>query len=405
MAEELREDALALYGGTPVRDTGMPPRLAFGDDEVRCLSDAIEYYTKREQDPPYQGIFEEEFCSVFARFMGGGFADAVSTGTSAVYVALAALDLPKGSEVIMSPVTDSGPLNSIILQGYVPVIADSIPKSYNIGVEQFLERVTPRTTAVLAVHCGGEPLDGDSLVAEAHKKGVKVLEDCSQATGALWKGRRVGVFGDIAAFSTMYRKNLIAGASSGIVYTQNTPMYRRALAHADRGKQVWRNDVNQNDPGNALFPALNFNTDELSCAIGLASLRRLQDTIDKRVAFIKRLIALMSESKVCSPYHFHDGFSPFFFPVFVDTDMIRCSKTTFAEAVAAEGIGLNPHYGCVISSWEWAKPYLSDGFIAENALNTQNRSFNLSINERYGEKEAQDIVSAILKVESYFLKR
>jgi len=397
---------LAIYGGSRVRQKKMPWRQAFGPDEIAHLMSVIEYYQAREEDPPYQGYFEQKFCDAFADFMGGGFADAVATGTASIYIALEALQLPRGSEVIISPVTDSGPLNCIILQGLVPVLADSAPNSFNIGVDQFLERVTPNTSAILAVHCAGEPLEIDKLVSEAHKRNIRVLEDCSQAPGATWKGRKVGSFGDIAAFSTMYRKTLNTGSSGGLVYAKDEEMYRRALAYADRGKSVWKEDINLCDPTHAVFPALNFNTGELSCAIGLSSLKRLQEAVDKRVSFLSRLIGLIeSESEVCKPYAFHKGFSPFFFPVFVDREKLNCSKITFAQAVAAEGIGLNPHYGCVVSSWPWARPYLSDDFVTANALSTRDRSFNLFLNERYGEEEAQDTLAAILKVEKYFMKK
>ena len=401
----LVKETLAINGGKPVREKAMPDRIAFGDDEVSQLMSAVEYYRSRNQDPPYQGHFEQKFCEAFADFMGGGYADAVSTGTASVFVALAALDLPPKSEVIISPVTDSGPLNCIIMQGLTPVVADSAPDSYNMGVEQFLERVTQNTSAVLAVHCGGEPLEIDRLVEEAHKRGIKVLEDCSQAPGAVWKGQKVGAFGDIAAFSTMYRKNLASCGSGGLVYSKDKDMYRRALACADRGKQVWRTDINQNDPGMALFPALNFHSNELSCSVGLSSLNRLQDTIDKRVSFLSGLAGrIESQSEVCRPYTFNRDFSPFFFPVFVDTDKITCSKIDFAKALVAEGISLNIHYGCVITGWEWARPYLSDDFVSTNAQDMCEKSFNLFLNEQYGEEEAIDIINAILKVENAFKK-
>ncbi|MQF67089.1 glutamine--scyllo-inositol aminotransferase [SAR202 cluster bacterium AD-802-F09_MRT_200m] len=384
----------------------MPARMAFGDQEVASLMSAVDYYRANEQDPPYQGHFEELYCEAIADFMGGGYADAVSSGTAAVFVALAALDLPPKSEVIISPVTDSGPLNCIILQGFVPVVADSAPDSYNMGVEQFLERVTPNTSAVLAVHCAGEQLEIDLLVEEAHERGIKVLEDVSQATGAVWKGKKLGTFGDIAAFSTMYRKTLSAGASSGFVYSLDIDTYHRALAHADRGKPIWEaGRLNLNDPGLALFPALNFNTNELSCAIGHSSLNRLQESIDRRVSFLSSLIPLIeSNSRVCRPYAFNTDFSPFFYPIFVDADKLACSKIDFAKALIAEGIDLHPDYGCVVRCWTWAEPYFSDDFMTTNAISTRDRSFNLFLNERYGEEEVQDVISAIVKVENFFSK-
>jgi perosamine synthetase len=279
MPDSSETERLAIHGGSPVRSMPMPVREAFGDHEAEALQEVIAYYRSRRIDPPYQGPFETKFCEAFSEFMGGGFADGVSTGTAACYVALAALDLPERSEVIISPVTDSGPLNSIIIQGHIPVVADSRPDSYNMGVEQFLERVTPNTKAVLAVHSSGEPLEIDRITEEAHKRGIKVLEDCSQAPGAACNGRRVGAFGDVAAFSTMYRKTLSSGGSGGLVFTTSEDTYRLAMAHADRGKATWRTDINLADPSLAQFVALNFNTNEFSSAIGIASLARLQDEL------------------------------------------------------------------------------------------------------------------------------
>ncbi|MDO9081993.1 MAG: DegT/DnrJ/EryC1/StrS family aminotransferase [Humidesulfovibrio sp.] len=396
-------NTLAIHGGEKLRTTPMPARLAFGPAERQALLEAVDFYASRQEDPPYQGRFEEEFCRRFAEFHGGGYADAVSSGTASVFVALAALGLPKGSEVIISPVTDSGPLNCIIMLGLVPVLADSAPDDYNMGLEQLASRFTERTSGVLAVHSAGQPLAIDAMVEAAHARGVKVLEDCSQAPGAMWKGRRVGTYGDIAAFSTMYRKTLTAGASGGVVYSPTEEMYRTALAHADRGKPAWRKDLDLRDPGHALFPALNFNTDELACAIGCASLKRLDEAVGLRRAFLERLCAeLPKASRCCRPSRVDPGCSPFYFPILVNPGAITCSKTDFARAVAAEGIGLGEHYGCVVNSWDFARRYFADDFVTENALSMRDRSFNLYVNERYGEQEVEDVVAAIAKVEAWY---
>ncbi len=397
---------LAIHGGSPTRSKKMPARFSLSEGEVAMLMECLAYYRERGEDPGYQSVYEDKYCEEFAAFHGGGYADGVSCGTAGVFVGLRALDLPPKSEVIISPVTDSGPLGAIILQGFVPVVADAAVNSLNMGVEQFLERITPRTSALVAIHAGGEPLEIDRIVQEAHQRGIKVLEDCSQAPGAVWNGQRVGAFGDIAAFSTMYRKTLAAGGSSGIVYTKDLELYRNAQRHADRGKPVWKkHELDLRNPGYAAFPALNFNTDEIRCAIGLASLRRLQDSIDKRMAFTRELVSRMrKECVVVSPCNFHDGFSPFYFSIFVDVTKISCSKIEFAEAVLAEGIGLGTHYGCLVSTWPWAQPYLSDDFVTVNAIDTRDRSFNLYVNECYGSEEVDDCIAAFLKVEQHFLK-
>jgi perosamine synthetase len=397
--------ALAIHGGERVRKTPMPARLALGDNERQMVQTVLDYYRERNIDPGYEGYFEKMYCRAFADMMGGGYADAVATGTSALYIAMAALDLPKGSEVIVSAITDPGSLAAIVLNGLKPRVADSKPGSYNIGVEQFAARITPNVKGAMIVHAAGQPAEIDKIIEVAHANGIKVLEDCAQSHGALVRARRIGTFGDIAAFSTMYRKAHMTGPSGGVVFTRDLDMHRRAVAHADRGKPRWREDFSDRDPSAYLFPALNHNTDEISCGIGLASLGRLRSTIVNRLAFVSDFVArLVDASDVCSPYPFSPTDSPFFYPVMVDCDAITCSKIEFAEAVRAEGIDLNPHYRFVVPDWPYIRPYLADDFDAPNAHNVCNRSFNLYLNENYGECEARDIVKAIVKVEKHFAK-
>jgi perosamine synthetase len=396
---------LAIHGGEPVRKTPMPARLALGNSERQMIQSVLDYYRERNVDPGYEGDFEKMYCRAFVDMMGGGYADAVATGTSALYIAIAALNLPKGSEVIVSPITDPGTLSAIVLNGLKPRLADSKPGSYNVGVEQFAERITPHVTGAIIVHAAGQAAEIDKIVEVARGRGIKVVEDCSQAHGALLRAKRIGTFGDIAAFSTMYRKAHMTGPSGGVVFTRDAELYRLAIAHADRGKPRWREDFSDRDPSAYLFPALNHNTDEISCAIGLASLARLRGTIISRLAFVSDFVArLIDASSVCSPYPFSPTDSPFFYPVMIDCHAIACSKVEFAEAVRVEGIDLNPHYRFVVSDWPYMQPYLADDFNVPNAHDVCDRSFNLYLNEHYGEREARDAVKAIVKVEKHFAK-
>ncbi|MFQ5955051.1 MAG: DegT/DnrJ/EryC1/StrS family aminotransferase [Kiloniellales bacterium] len=404
MGQAVKMAELAVHGGEPVRREPMPPRFAVGPEERKMIEEALAYYQSGGEDPGYQGHFEERYCRAFAEAMDGGYADAVATGTAALYVALAALDLPQGGEVLVSPITDPGTLSAIILNRLVPRLADSAPGSYNMGVDEMLTRLTPGTCAVLVVHAAGRAAGIDGIVAEASARGLRVIEDCSQAHGARHSGQPVGTFGDIAAFSTMYRKAHITGGCGGVVFTRDRELYRRALAHADRGKPRWRPDFDDRDPTGFLFPALNLHADELSCAIGLASLERLPETIRRRTAFVAEAAELIeTRSAACRACPHSPDDSPFFHPVLVDADRLSCTKRTFAEAVRAEGIGLNPHYQYVVCEWPWVKRYLADGFDCPNARDIRDRSFNLYLNENYGRREAEDIAVAIAKVEDYFV--
>ncbi len=395
---------LAIHGGTKVRAEPMPPRIALGPDEVRMVEECLAYYRDRQIDPGYQGPFEKLYTDAFVAFMGGGYADAVATGTSALFVAIAALELPKGSDVLVSPITDPGTLAAIILNGLRPRLADARHDNFNMGAPEFRARATESVKGLILVHSIGQAVqDIEEIVAEAHQRGIKVLEDASQSHGARVGGKLVGSFGDIAAFSTMYRKGHMTGPSGGIFYTRDLELFRKALAYADRGKPRWREDFDDRDPTNYLFPALNHHTDEISCAIGISSLSRLQDTIVRRLSFVTDFAEmLLDESEVCRPYNYSPGDSPFVFPVVVDTDRISCPKREFAEAVRAEGIDLSPHYNYLVSQWNWVQPHLADDFVPAQAKDFLSRSFNLYLNEKYGRKEAEDAVKAIVKVERHY---
>ena len=394
---------LAIDGGEPVRKKPMPPRMALGDAEAAAISEVLAYYREKELDPGYDGLFEKRYTDAFVKFMGGGYADAVATGTASLYVAVAALQLPAGSEIIVSPVTDPGCLASMVLNGLVPRLADSEPGTFNMGAEQFVARLTPKVRAVMLVHSLGRAADVEQIVKEAHARDILVIEDCSQSQGARVKGQPVGNYGDIAAFSTMYRKAHMTGASGGVVFSRNVELYQKALAYADRGKPRWKNDFDDRNPNQFLFPALNLHTDEISCAIGVASLARLRDTILRRLTFLAELSGrLKDRATVCAPFGYTPNDSPFVYPVVVDCDRIRCSKEQFARAVLAEGIGLNPHYQYLVADWPYLKPYLADTFDTPNARAMRDRSFMLYLNENYGVSEASDCVKAIVKVEKHY---
>lgn len=262
-----------------------PLRLAFGKNEIKWVKKCIDYYRKREIQ--YEGYFEKLYCEKFVEYMGGGYADAVATGTAAVYIALAALELEKGSEVLVSPVTDPGTISAIILNGYKPKLVDSRPDDFNVDWKQIEQRITQKVKAILVCHIAGNPINMVEVKAGARKYGLPVIEDCSQAHGATWEGIKVGNFGDLAVFSTMYRKAHITGSSGGVVFTKSEKMYWKARAYADRGKPFYAASFNERDPRNYLFPALNLNTDEISCAIGIASLERLEETIQKRREYVE----------------------------------------------------------------------------------------------------------------------
>jgi len=392
-----------------------PPREALGRQEINSINHVINYYKKKKKDPGYQGYFENKLCERFCKMMGGGYADACSSGTAAAFIAISALNLKKGSEVLISPVTDSGPLNALIMLGLKPKLIDSAPNSYNVSVKGFLKRVGPKTKAAMIMHIGGETSQIYEICLEAKKRNIKIIEDCSQAPFAksIWtkknyskcKNKYVGSFGDLSFFSTMFSKTISSCGSAGIVYTKKKNIYHNILAHADRGKQIWKKNLNLKDPSKALYPALNFNTNEFSSAITLASLNRVNKTIKDRIKFLKIFNKYLKTSKVCFiEYQNFDLFSPFYITICLNINLLKVDKIKFVNEIQKEGVPLLNSYGCVISQWPWAKKYLTDKFKTTNAIRLKNKSFNLFLNENYSKHEAEFIANKIVKVEKKYLR-
>src|SRR5262249_10649903 len=159
------------------------------------------------------------------------------------------------------------------------------------GPEPFVRRGTSDTRAALIVHSLGQACQIESIVQAARERGVKGVGDCSQAPAAKGGGGLRGAVGGPAGFSTIDRQGPLNGAAGGRVYSRDVEVFRRALAHADRGKPRWQPDFDDRDPNTFLFPALNHHSDEISCGVGLASLSRLHETIVRRLSFVTELTA------------------------------------------------------------------------------------------------------------------
>lgn len=385
----------------------IPPRQAFGKNEIEAVHKVIRYYKGKKKDPGYNGKFEQDLCKIFTKMMNGGYADAVSSGTNATFVALNSLGLKKNSEILISPVTDSGPLNSIILSNFKARLIDSEKNTYNISLDQLKKRITRNTKAVILMHIAGQASQVGKIKKYLEQKKIFLIEDCSQAPFAKCdfcktqclscKKKYVGEFGDISFFSTMFSKTISSCGSAGLVFTKNKSYYHKILATSDRGKQIWRNDINLRDPSLSLYPALNFNSNEFACSIMSASLRRVRQTIKKRILFLKKFSKLIKGTSCKVFTNKLNNMSPFFCPIVVNRKDITAEN--YAKLIQKKGVTLLARYGCIISEWNFAKKYLDKNFKTYNSINFRNRSFNLFLNEKYDHKIAIKFANIIKKTD------
>jgi dTDP-4-amino-4,6-dideoxygalactose transaminase len=270
---------LAINAGQPVRRHPFAPWPQFNADEIGAAcavlrSGKVNYWTGEE------GVqFEKEF----AAYTGCQYAVAVSNGTVALELSLRAMGIGPGDEVVVPSRTFIASASAAVMCGATPVMADVDRESQNITSASIEQVLSPRTRAIVAVHLAGWPCDMDPILDLAHEHKLKVLEDCAQAHGAAYKGRKVGSMGDAGAFSFCQDKIMSTGGEGGMITTKNEEVFKAAWSLKDHGKNY-----------DAMYPRTtspefrwvhdSFGTNgrltEMQAAIGRIQLREL----DKRVA-------------------------------------------------------------------------------------------------------------------------
>lgn len=409
---------LAIDGGTPVRADKMPERGLLTRDDLAAVTRLFEAAMAEGQALGYAGEQEALFCEEFCAFMGGGLADGLSSGSAACMAALAGLDLEPFGEVIVPPMTDPGPVMAVALMGCVPVPADGDLRTFNISAEGVSARLTSRTRAVMVAHIPGEPVDMDAILAVTRAAGLPVIEDCSQAHGARYKGRFVGTFGAVSFFSTMFTKHMCTGGQGGILFTRDPEIHRRAKLFANRGKPFGPGS----DPDQRECLGLNLNMDEIAAAIGRSQLRRLPETIARRREIAEAVRqGLDPEGAVSFGWQPEGGeASLWFLRLGLDTSRLRVDKERFCAALTAEGLRASPHLPIMPTEKGWyrnRRTLGSSGFpwtCAEyqgprvpdypipRTIQAEAGHFRVGFHERWTLREVEDLLAAVAKVQKAY---
>jgi dTDP-4-amino-4,6-dideoxygalactose transaminase len=223
---------------------------------------------------PNVRALEEEI----AGYVGTKHAIALNSGTDALHLALRALDIGPGDDVITTPFTFVATTEAIGIVGAKPVFVDIDPQTYNLDAKHLRSAITPRTKAILPVHLYGLPAAIDEILAIAHHHGLAVVEDCAQAIGAAFKGRRVGSFGTFGAFSFFPSKNLGAYGDGGMLTTDDDGLARRVRSLRAHGGSV---KYHHDELG------VNSRLDEVQAAILRVKLPHLDRWIEARRAIAR----------------------------------------------------------------------------------------------------------------------
>ena len=240
------------------------------------LSNKVNYWTGTEC---------REFEKEFAAWGGTKHAVALGNGTLALDVALKALGIGPGDEVVVTPRTFIASISCVVNAGAIPVFADVETDSGNISAATIARVLTPRTKAVICVHLAGWPCDMDPIMALADQHGLKVIEDCAQAHGAIYKGRSVGSIGHVGAWSFCQDKIMTTGGEGGMVTTNDEALWRSMWSYKDHGKSYNAVYERQHPPGFRWLHesfGTNWRMLEMQAVIGRIQLKRMSEWTKRR---------------------------------------------------------------------------------------------------------------------------
>ena len=410
------DNKLALDGGPPVRKTPLrshPSGPQFYDDaEKKELLDVLESRS------PFrwrgEGSKVLKFERAYAAHIGVKHALGVTSGTTALYTAMAALEIGPGDEVILPAWTWYADYDCIVLSGALPVFAE-IDESFSIDPSDIEARITPRTKAIIACHLQGCPADLDPILAIARRHKIRVVEDCAQCAGGRYKGRFVGAIGDIGINSFQLSKTITSG-EGGAVTTNDDTLFERALRFHDVGSL--RPPYTEALKGGLLaaFAACNFRMNEFTGAVLCGQLQKLNticDALRSRARTVRQGISDLPGLKFRKSPDLEGDLGV---AVFLDLGS-RPRRDKFLRAMAAEGVvGASPGGSVILPADKriaakatlhpaWPSFQTPQGqairYGAETCPRTADilgRAGGVLMDPSFSDADVQDIIRAIRKV-------
>ncbi len=365
-----------------------------GKEEIKEVMDVLKtgVFARYAFDKERQGIWKvRDFETAFAKYCGAKYGLGVTSGSAALKIALTALDVGPGDEVICPAFTFMATYEAVLEVGAIPVMGD-IDDTLNLDPDDIPNKITPRTKAVIPVHMCGAPARIDKIMKVAKKHKLLVLEDNAQGCGASFKGKKLGSFGHMGIFSFDHYKTVTTG-EGGMVITNDIDLYHRAEWYHDHGHDHL-SPVSRALDGRTIL-GFNYRMNELQGALGLAQLRKLDRIIAaqrKNKDAIKEALALIPGLKfraIPDPVGDSATFLAFNLPAEKRTQ-------AFQKALKAEGIDtvrFKDNFWHYVPNWEH--------FLAQSTANTKKHPFSDPRNRKatYSRKAipyAEDILGRTL---------
>jgi perosamine synthetase len=326
-------DKLALEGGKPVRRKKFPEYHAIiNNREIRAVTKVLKSNTWR------RGPVVEQYESDLEKHFGVKHALAVSDGTAALHIAMSALGLGPGDEIITTPYTFLASASAALYQNAVPIFADINPNSYNLDPTEAEKAITDRTKGIVVVHLAGHPADMDPFREIAEKHGIWLIEDTAQASGASYKGQLAGTIGNVGTFSTVDGKIMSTGEGGFCLTNDDKLAERMGAIHNFHRAHATSNIYEFYGIG------YNYRLTEFQSAIGIEQLKKLDRMVKTRRRNASYLTSKLRKTEAITPPSEASWAKHafYYYALGIDTKRLGVNKQQFQKALAAEGIPISP---------------------------------------------------------------
>jgi dTDP-4-amino-4,6-dideoxygalactose transaminase len=340
----------------------------------------------------------QRFEQMLSEYVGVAQCRCVSSCTAALILSLRVLGIGPGDEVLIPAMTFVASANAVEHAGATPVLVDSEPGTGLIDLDQAQEAITPRTRAIMPVHLAGRPVDMDRLAALRDDHGLRIIEDGAHALGAQWRGRKIGAFGNLTAFSFYVTKN-ITTIEGGALVTEDATLAARVERLALHGLSLgaWQRF---SDAGfrhyEVVEPGFKYNMTDIQAALGLHQLPLLDEWIDRRTELWARYDALLADLPLETPPPADPDtvHARHLYQVTVDPDA-PITRDQLLDGLTARKIGTGVHYRGV-----HLHPFYRDKYALEPerfpvATAISNRTLSLPLSPKVSEADQDDVVAAL----------
>ena len=394
-------EKLAWRGGAPVRNSFLPfhqPHVD-ADDEQAVLETLRSGWLTT--GPRTKG-FEQEL----AAYTRSDFCVAVNSCTAALHLALDAIGVGSGDEVITSPITFASTANVIVHRGARPVFVDVEPDTLNIDAAAIEGAVTARTRAVIPVDFAGHPCDLDEIMRLGARRGLTIIEDAAHAIGAEYKGRPIGGIADMTCFSFYATKNVTSG-EGGALTTSRREWAERIAVMALHGisRDAWKRYGTEGyRHWDIIAPGYKYNMFDLQAALLRSQFEKIEQFHARRQALKARLDRGLRELPeltfpgerpgVKHAYHLY--------PIVVRTEMLTADRDMVMNAIQAENVGIGVHFRAVHLHPYYAETFGFTRGMYPNAEYYSDRTISLPLYPKMTDRDADDVVAAVRKTILHF---